>query len=145
MTILLENLPHDIQNYISNMLRPKESIGENPNPKEMKVDPFAKAPDIANMKTLHRNFNKVPLWKNYEWVEHIRKWCDEHLTTMRWKYQYGTLPDEMIKLGWEDKINNKYRCQDCYVETTKMEGQGENYGKIKEFKVIWFTVNLSKI
>ena len=24
MTILLENFPYDIQNYISNMLRPKE-------------------------------------------------------------------------------------------------------------------------
>ena len=147
MTILLENLPYDIQNYISNMLRPKELIrGNVSNSKEMKVNPFTKAPDVAKMKTLHRNFNKVPLWKNFEWTERIRKWHDENLMTMRWKYQYGTLPNKMIKLGMEDKINTEYRHQDCYVETMYGKGIGTGFvTELKIHKVIWFTVNLNNL
>ena len=98
------------------------------------------------MKTLHRNFNKVPLWKNFEWTERIRKWHDENLRTMRWKYQYGTLPNKMIKLGMENKINTEYRHQDCYVET--MYGKGIGTGFVTELKinkVIWFTVNLNNL
>ena len=142
MNILLENFPHDIHNHISDMLRPKEWAHAE---SKMKINPFAKAPDIATIITLHRNFNKVPLWKNFEWSERIRKWSDENLTKMRWKYGFGQLGDEMIKKGWESKINNDYRHQGCYVETTLMEGIGPYYGQLKEIKIIWFEVSLKNL
>ena len=145
MTDLLQNLPNDIHNYIGDMLRPKKLSDEDPNSEE-KIDPFAKASDVANMKILHRNFSNVPLWKNFEWTERIRKWCDKNLMTMRWKYQYGTLPQEMIKIGMENKINTEYRHQDCYVETMYGKGIGTGFIiELKMHKVIWFTVNLKNL
>lgn len=141
------NLPHEVQTHISNFLRPhnwtRGHVDDLPtNPPLNKINPLSKARDVAHIKAVHPNLQTVPLWKNTEWKERIRKWRDEHLTTMTWKYKYGTLHDEMIKMGWEKKINNDYRRQNCYVETTLMEGMGANYGKIKEFKVIWFEVCL---
>ena len=99
----LINLPHEVQDLISNYFR--------------KIDPFSKALGVASIKAVHRNFKEVPLWKNHEWKERIRKWRDENLTKLRWKYQHGTLPDGMIKKGWESKINKEYRSQNCFVET----------------------------
>ena len=62
---------------------------------------------------------------------------------MRWKYRYGTLPDKMIELGWEKKINNDYRHQGCYVETMYGTTIGTGFVEIpKEYKVIWFGVSL---
>ena len=125
----LINLPHEVQDLISNYFR--------------KIDPFSKALGVASIKAVHRNFKEVPLWKNHEWKERIRKWRDENLTKLRWKYQHGTLPDGMIKMGWESKINNKYRSQNCFVET--MVGTTLETGFVevpKEYKVIWFTVSL---
>jgi len=125
----LINLPHEVQNNISNYLR--------------KGDPFSKAPSVASIKAVHHNFKAVPLWKKHEWVERIRQWRDENLTKLRWKYQHGTLPDGMIKKGWESKINKEYRSQNCFVET--MVGTTLETGFVevpKEYKVIWFTVSL---
>ena len=148
----LVNLPHEVQHYISNFLRPHSWIKDNvaqlrshvyPDLVKIEVDPLSKARDIAIMKAVHPNLKTVPLWKNHEWKEHIRKWRDKRFTMMRWKYEYGKLSDKMIRGGWEKKINNIYRHQNCYVETTVMKGVGrENYGKIEEFKIIWFEVSL---
>ena len=151
MTTLI-NLPHEIQDHISNFLRPHRWTGGDvaqlpagvvPNPEEVKIDPFSKAPCVASIKAAHRNFNKVSLWKNREWKEHIRKWRDKNLMKMRWKYQYGTLPNEMIKKGWESKINKEYRSQNCFVETMVGRALGTGFVEvIKEYKVIWFEVSL---
>ena len=125
----LINLPHEVQDNISNYLRGG--------------GPFSKTPGVASIKAVHRNFKAVPLWKNHEWKERIRKWRDENLTKLRWKYQYGTLPDKMIAAGWESKINKEYRSQNCFVET--MVGTAPETGFVevpKEYKVIWFTVSL---
>jgi hypothetical protein len=125
----LINLPHEVQDLISNYFR--------------KIDPFSKAPGVASIKAVHRNFKEVPLWKNHEWKERIRKWRDENLTKLRWKYQHGTLPDEMIKMGWESKINNEYRSQNCFVETIVGTTLGTGFIPVpKEYKVIWFVVSL---
>lgn len=125
----LINLPHEVQDNISNYLRGG--------------GPFSKTPGVASIKAVHRNFKAVPLWKNHEWVERIRRWRDENLTKLRWKYQYGTLPDEMIKNGWESKINNQYRSQNCFVETMVGTILGTGFIPVpKEYKVIWFTVSL---
>ena len=122
------------------MLRPKEWVHAE---SKMKINPFAKAPDIATIITLHRNFNKVPLWKNFEWSERIRKWSDENLTKIRWKYGFGQLGDEMIKKGWESKINNDYRHQGCYVETMIGTSVGTGFSEEGcEYKVILFEVSL---
>ena len=129
----LINLPHEVQGYIANFLR---------NPDNVKT-PFEKAPQIANIQRIHRNLETVPLWKNFKWKERIRKWRDENLTKLRWKYQYGTLPDKMIKQGWESKINNDYRHQNCYVETMFGETVGTGFVDVpKEYKVIWFKASL---
>ena len=152
MTTLI-NLPHEIQAHISNFLRPYRWTGDyhfgpRGRPEQlmrhtMEIDPFSKAPGVASIKAVHRNFNKVSLWKNREWKEHIRKWRDENLTKMRWKYQYGTLPDKMIKMGWEYKINKQYRSQDCYVKTTFGKAVGTGFVEdLKMYKVIWFEVSL---
>ena len=125
----LINLPHEVQDLISNYFR--------------KIDPFSKAPGVASIKAVHTNFKAVPLWKNHEWKEHIRQWRDENLTKLRWKYQYGTLPAEMIKNGWVSKINNQYRSQNCFVETMVGTILGTGFIPVpKEYKVIWFTVSL---
>ena len=137
----LTTLPHELQHHISNYLRPHACTGENV--AEVKIDPIAKARDVASIKAVHSNLKAVPLWKNHEWIEHIRQWRDENLTKLRWKYQYGTLPDKMIKNGWVSKINNQYRSQNCFVET--MVGTTMETGFVevpKEYKVIWFTVSL---
>jgi len=125
----LINLPHEVQDNISNYLRGG--------------GPFSKTPGVASIKAVHRNFKAVPLWKNHEWVERIRRWRDENLTKLRWKYQFGVLPDKMIAAGWESKINKEYRSQNCFVET--MVGTALETGFVevpKEYKVIWFTVSL---
>ena len=137
----LIGLPHELQRHITNYLRPHACTGENV--AEVKIDPIAKAQDVASIKAVHSNLKAVPLWKNHEWKERIRKWRDENLTKLRWKYQYGTLPDEMIKNGWVSKINNQYRSQNCFVKT--MVGTILGTGSVevpKEYKVIWFTVSL---
>ena len=73
----------------------------------------------------------------------IRQWRDENLTKLRWKYQYGTLPDKMIKNGWVSKINNQYRSQNCFVETMVGTTLGTGFVEVpKEYKVIWFSVSL---
>ena len=128
----LINLPHEVQDLISNYFR--------------KIDPFSKAPGVASIKAVHTNFKAVPLWKNHEWKEHIRQWRDENLTKLRWKYQYGTLPDKMIKNGWVSKINNQYRSQNCFVETMVGTILGTGFIPVpKEYKVIWFTVSLNDL
>ena len=142
----LISLPHEVQDHISNFLRPhgiflrvQDCVAST----EIKIDPFSKAPGVANIKALHRNFKEVPLWKNHEWKERIRKWRDENLTKLRWKYQHGTLPDEMIKKGWESKINKEYRSQNCFVETMVGTTTGTGFVEVaKEYKVIWLTVSL---
>ena len=105
----LINLPHEVQHYISNFLRPHGWIKDNiaqlrshvyPAPVEIEVNPLLKARDIASMKAVHPNLKTVSLWKNHEWKERIRQWRDENLTKMSWKYQYGTLPNKMIQQGW---------------------------------------------
>jgi len=65
----LINLPHEVQDNISNYLRKK--------------DPFSKALGVASIKAVHRNFKAVPLWKNLEWTECISKWRSENLIKMR--------------------------------------------------------------
>jgi len=143
----LIGLPHELQNTISNFLRHYKWTG-NITQDEIATskiipDPFSKAPDVASIKAVHRNFKAVPLWKNHEWRERIRQWRDENLTKQRWKYQHGVLPVAMIKQGWERKINNDYRHQHCYVET--IVGTTIETGfvdAVKEYKVIWFEVSL---
>jgi len=133
----LITLPHELQHNISNYLRPHACTGGNV--AEVKIDPIAKAQDVASIKAVHSNLKAVPLWKNHEWVEHIRQWRDENLTKLRWKYQYGTLPDKMIKNGWVSKINNQYRSQNCFVETMVGTTLGTGFLEVpKEYKVIWF-------
>ena len=137
----LIGLPHELQHHITNYLRPHACTGENV--AEFKIDPFSKAPGVASIKAVHSNFKAVPLWKNHEWKERIRKWRDENLTKLRWKYQHGTLPDEMIKKGWESKINKEYRSQNCFVETMVGTTTGTGFVEVaKEYKVIWLTVSL---
>ena len=137
----LINLPHELQHHISNYLRPHACTGENV--AEVKIDPIAKAQDVASIKAVHSNLKAVPLWKKGEWKERIRQWRDENLTKLRWKYQYGTLPDKMIKNGWVSKINNQYRSQNCFVETMVGTTLGTGFVEVpKEYKVIWFTVSL---
>ena len=148
----LITLPHELQHHISNYLRPHTwtggdvaqlPAGVEPNPEEVKIDPIAKAQDVASIKAVHSNLKAVPLWKNHEWKERIRKWRDENLTKLRWKYQYGTLPDKMIKNGWVSKINNQYRSQNCFVVTMVGTTLGTGFVEVpKEYKVIWFTVSL---
>jgi hypothetical protein len=83
------------------------------------------------------------LWKKREWKSRILEWRDENLTYMNWKYQYGTLPEDMIKNGWENKINKDYRHQNCYVENVFGKVVGTGFvGEAKQFKVIYFEVNL---
>ena len=140
MTTLI-TLPHELQHHISNYLRPHACTGENV--AEVKIDPIAKAQDVASIKAVHSNLKAVPLWKNHEWVERIRQWRDENLTKLRWKYQYGILPDKMIKNGWVSKINNQYRSQNCFVETMVGKILGTGFVEVpKEYKVIWCTVSL---
>ena len=123
------NLPHEVQDLISNYFR--------------KTDPFSKVPNVATIKALHPNLNKVPLWKNLVWEEHILQWRDENLTKLRWKYQYGTLPNKMIEKGWENKINKQYWSQNCFVKTMVGTTLGTGFVKVpKEYKVIWFEVSL---
>ena len=137
----LITLPHELQHHISNYLRPHACTGKND--AEVKIDPIAKAQDVASIKAVHSNLKAVPLWKNHEWVERIRRWRDENLTKLRWKYQYGTLPDKMIKNGWGSKINNQYRSQNCFVETMVGTTLGTGFVEVpKEYKVIWFSVSL---
>ena len=137
----LINLPHELQHHISNYLRPHTCTGENV--AEVKIDPIAKAQDVASIKAVHSNLKAVPLWKKGEWKERIRQWRDENLTKLRWKYQYGTLPDKMIKNGWVSKINNQYRSQNCFVETMVGTTLGTGFVEVpKEYKVIWFTMSL---
>jgi hypothetical protein len=107
------------------------------------MEPFSKAKDIASMKAVHSNFNEVPLWKRTEWKSHIRNWRDENLTYKRWVYQYGTLPPDMIKNGWENKINKDYRHQRCYVKNVFGKVVGTGFvEEAKQFKVIYFEVNV---
>lgn len=152
MTTLI-HLPHEVQDNISNYLRPHRWTGnyhfvevggrELVMMRTMEIDPFSKAPGVASIKTIHRNLNTVPLWKNREWKTTIRNWRDKNMTYMRWRYQHGTLPDEMIKKGWEKKINKDYRHQNCYVETILGKTVGTGFVEVtKEYKVIWFEVSL---
>jgi len=142
----LINLPHEVQDNISNFLRPhgiflrvQDCVAST----EIKIDPFSKAQGVASIKALHRNFKAVPLWKNLEWTERIREWRDENLTKMRWKYQHGVLPNKMIKNGWERKINHDYRHQGCYVETIFGYRPGAVGAEApKEYKIVWFEVSL---
>lgn len=137
----LISLPEVLQSYISDFLRPHPGRGSATTP--IKVDPLLKAQDVANIKAVHRNFQAVPLWKNHEWKTHIREWYDKYLTNMRWKYQYGTLSVQMIEKGWERKVNNDYRHQNCYVETMWGKGVGTGFvTELKYHKVIWFEVSL---
>lgn len=146
----LISLPEVLQSRISNFLRPHKLTGGHVDqvssavaPPKMKIDPFSKTRDIATIKAVHHNLNGILLWKNCEWTEHICQWRDENLTKMRWKYQYGVLPDKMIKNGWVNKINNDYRHQDCYVETIFGTEVGTGFALVpKEYKVIWFDVSL---
>ena len=142
----LINLPHEVQDLISNYLRPHGiflSAWVGGASTEIKIDPFSKALGVASIKAVHRNFKEVPLWKNHEWKERIRKWRDENLTKLRWKYQYGTLPDKMIAAGWENKINKEYRSQNCFVETVVGTTLGTGFIPVpKEYKVVWFVVSL---
>ena len=149
----LIDLPHEIQSHIAHFLRPPKKLcngnikdlpaGVEPNPDEMYSDPFEKSPEIARFRGVHSNLKKVLLWNNLEWKGRIRKWRDENLTKIRWKYRYGTLPDKMIELGWEKKINNDYRHQNCYVETMYGTTIGTGFVEVpKEYKVIWFEVSL---
>ena len=141
--VTLINLPHEVQYHISNYLRPHTGSGGDEAGGEVKIDPIAKARDVASIKAVHPNLKTVPLWKNREWNERIRKWRDENLTKKRWKYQYGVLPNKMIELGWEDKINKQYRSQDCYVETVFGKAVGTGFVEVtKMYKVIWFEVSL---
>ena len=127
----LITLPHEIQSRIAHFLRPPHS------------NPFEKSPEIARFKGVHSNLKKVLLWNNLEWKGRIREWRDKNLTKMRWKYRYGTLPDKMIELGWENKINNDYRHQDCYVQAMYGTTIGTGFVEVtKEYKVIWFEVSL---
>ena len=141
----LINLPHEIQYHISNFLRPHTWGGGNVADlsAEVNIDPLSKARDIANIKAVHSNLTMLPLWKYYEWKNHIRQWRDAHMTYIHWKYQYGVLPVAMIKQGWEKKINNDYRHQHCYVETMVGKAMGTGFVDVaKEYKVIWFEVSL---
>lgn len=150
--VTLLNLPHEIQNNISNYLRPHRRTegnvvnllaGVEHNPEEVKIDPFSRARDVAFIKAVHPELKNLPLWKNHEWKERIRKWRDENLTKMRWKYQYGVLPNKMIEMGWERKINHDYRHQGCYVETGFGNAVGTGLVEVpKEYKVVWFEVSL---
>lgn len=132
------NLPHELQNHISNFLRPYKLAEGNGG--ELKIDPMSKSCNIGRLKSAHRNFAFIPLWKDYEWKKQIHQWRDENLTKMRWTYKYGILPDEMIKKGWEKKINLKYRRQGCYVKTTWLKGLNEFSGQFKKIKKILFEV-----
>ena len=132
----LINLPHEVQSYISNYLRPR-------NIQVPVVNPFLKARDIAIIKAVHPNLKTVPLWKNTEWKERIRNWRDEHLMKVSWKYQYGILPEKEIQRGMENKINTTYRRPNCYVET--VYGKAMCTGFVtgaKIYKIIYFGVNL---
>jgi len=106
----LIDLPETVQSHISNFLRPRWRLGPTT------FSGIFQAPDVASIKAVHPNLGAVPLWKKNEWKKRIREWGSENLTKMRYKYQYGTLPDQMIKKGWEEKINTTYRHQNCYVE-----------------------------
>ena len=153
--VTLINIPHELQNLISNFLRPHKrsdenvdqlSVGINPYPVEIKMDPFSKAPGVSNFKEAHSNLNNIPLWKNHEWKKRIREWRDEHLTKMRWVYKYGTLPEKMIQKCWESKINNNYRHQDCYVQTMIRTSIGTGFSEVEqEYKVILFEVSLQNL
>ena len=141
----LIGLPHELQDLISNFLRNHKQIdgGNAPDHPPSKIDPFSKAPGVASIKAVHSNLKAVPLWKNGEWTARIRQWRDENLTKLRWKYQYGILPDKMIKNGWESKINKEYRSQNCFVETVVGTTMGTGFVEVpKEYKVIWFVVSL---
>ena len=144
--LTLINLPHEVQYHISNYLRPHTGSGGDEAGGEVKIDPIAKARDIASIKAVHSNFKAVPLWKNHEWKERIRQWCDEHLTKMRWVYQYGTLSEKMIQKDWESKINHIYGHQGCYVKTMIGTSVGTGFSEVeREYKVIWFKVCLKDL
>lgn len=124
----LIHLPEELQRHISDFLRPHRFMGGvGGGGGELKIDPMATAMDVANIKAVHRNFKDVQLWKKAKWVERICKWRDDHLTVMRWEYQFGVLPDKMIKAGWVRKINEDYRHQNCFVKSGVLN-------------IIWFEV-----
>jgi hypothetical protein len=131
--VTLINLPHEIQDHIANMLRPHKSgvcsVGD------FLDTHFLKALDIAHIKTTHRNFKTVRLWKNLEWKQLIHKYKTGRFIKMNWEYKYGILPDTMIKKGWEDKINNIYGHQGCYVKTVTKKSSYELN------KIIYFKIN----
>ena len=136
------NMPTDIHRHITNFLRPHKCTEGNVSD-EVKVAPFSKAKDVATIKCIHRNFQDVLLWKSHAWKERIRQWRDEHLTKMRWVYQYGTLPEKMIQKDWESKINHIYRHQGCYVKTMIGTSVGTGFSEVEqEYKVILFEVSL---
>ena len=132
MTTLV-TLPEDIQGQIANFLRPLQH-------------PLSRAPDVGRIKAVHPNLKAVPLWKNHEWRKHIREWRDENLTKMRWKYKYGALPEEMIKKGWESKINHIYRHQGCYVWPMMETTVGTGFSEVQRVrKIIFFEVSLENL
>lgn len=136
------NIPTDIHRYIADFLRPHKCTEGNVSD-EVKVTPFSKAKDVATIKCIHRNFRDVLLWKNHAWKERIRQWREENWTTMRWVYQYGTLPEKMIQKDWESKINHIYRHQGCYVKTMIGTSVGTGFSEEEcEYKVILFEVSL---
>ena len=134
------NLPHEIQNNISNYLRPHKWTGNITQggiaSSKIIPDPFSKALGVASIKAVHPELKNIPLWKNHEWKERIRKWRDENMTKKRWKYQYGVLPNRMIEMGWERKINHDYRHQGCYVETVFGKEVGTGFVVLKSCKTI---------
>ena len=125
------NLPEDIHRYIANFLRPRRWTQGNTGvyPPADKIDPFRPSPDIANIQISHPNLMTIPLWKQFEWKEHIRKWRCEILTKMIYEYPYRTLSDKMIEMGWAKRINKLWRHQNCYVK----------------YNIIWCKVSLADL